>query len=103
MSGISALQVPGLGTVPSAKPVTGAVVQAPINDVGTAAAPVSTPNYPSPILAIDPLANRVIIEYRDEKSGTVTQQIPPKDAVLLYQQAAAGATATGPGSSTTAA
>ena len=93
MSGVSPLPVTGLGTAPPAKPVSGVVSQTPAVTSAKPTVQTAGSNYPSPILSVDPLSNHVIIEYRDQASGTVTQQIPPKDVVRLYQQSAANATA----------
>jgi hypothetical protein len=85
MSSISALQVPGLGTILPAKPDSGVSVQAS-TIAASATAPPTTSSYPSPKFALDPLLNQVIIEYRNVTTGDVTQQFPPKGVARLYEQ-----------------
>jgi len=97
MSSISALNVPGLAVVPSAKPAGDDAAQARGAAPEDAAVSSAVPTYPSPIFAIDPVSDRVIIEYRDEASGQITQQLPPKDVVRLYEQSNAAAGAAGAG------
>lgn len=83
MSAISVLTSPGLSAAPTAKPESSAVPQG--SGSGAAqAAPGSSLTYPNPKFAIDPLSNKVVVEFRDS-SGFITQQIPPKDVVRAYQ------------------
>jgi hypothetical protein len=98
MSSISALEVPGLASTLSAKPDVGVLARAQTTAAPNAAVAATTPTYPSPTIAIDPLSNHVIIEYRNQTSGDVTQQTPPKEALRLYQQSGSSSVPSGKGS-----
>ena len=83
---ISVIPSSGVANASPAKP-TEASVQAPRADAQSGTTP-SVVSYPSPVFSIDPQSNRVLVEFRDVKTGVVTQQIPPKDAAQLYQRTA---------------
>jgi hypothetical protein len=88
MSAISTLPVVGLDVAAPAKPVEQAASQASSSSAPALAQGdnvVSTSAYPSPVFAIDAQSSRVIFEFRDAKTGEVTQQLPSKEAVRLYE------------------